>query len=393
MGESYDASEKDLEYIRNHLQAVIAESDIVDSESFTYKSELVRDDEIKENLKKAFEEKDNEMLNNVIEFDDDELAVLSADKIRIRDFGGEVEFIWTYYNADGNNGLGQFVDMYIIEDNLINANKERREAIKEKGMEYGSEAFINCIYQEAHTFICDNDGSDNFKKALDDFKNGEYSFTIEGYDQRSNEFYDKLLNFFSENCPRLSSALRTERLNGFQPVTTDMAITMWESGLCVTDNEGYPLAPFRQKPDDYGMFENVKDYTFYADSNDYYKQEIMDEICENVQNICEYPEFDLVKRCEDYEWYSYAEYWDEYMNTQELLRNGETEPIERFFADVRQESKNNPCLIDAYHFAATGQQAVNDLHKENERRQEQEQKQDNQKEVAVTKPQSGGRGR
>jgi hypothetical protein len=386
-GESVNANDKEIEIIRNNLDSVLEKSDVMETDSFTVEP-LTDEYEVYDETPQTESEKAAESTTKTEDFSD----IIGVNKIESEHDDYHDAYCWTYFNPEGFDGKGQFVQMWFDEDLMRAALCDRRQITGQKGAELGNKAFVDCIYNNARTNLCDNDGDKAFGEWLEDFRNGECGHVIKGVDETSKEFYDKIVDVFASDSPAVSEAFRKERLNGYQPIKTDVAVAMWENGFSVVDNDGFEIAPFSESG--YGMFTNVKDYVFYGDSNDYYRQQLFDEIAENVDSISENSEFDLSNCYEDYEWYSYNECQNAFLNVQELLRTGETEPLENYLKDVsRHYSSENLQDDEVVQNISGAIQAVKELKQDVERTRSLEREKSESQEATPIMSNAGGRGR
>lgn len=94
-------------------------------------------------------------------------------------------FYWTYFNPNGNDGNGQFIEITITESDIEAAAK----AMEANGgrTEEGYNAFISFIEDNCDQIATDT-GTDDFEAEREHFLNGEFDLTVKGADTlNSNE--------------------------------------------------------------------------------------------------------------------------------------------------------------------------------------------------------------
>ena len=87
--------------------------------------------------------------------------------------------IWIYYNADGNNGQGQFVETTIYADDVVSANNTAKS----------NKDFLDRLYEKCETTLIDF-GTADFDSTLKYFKGNNFDLAINSEDT------DKISNYF-----------------------------------------------------------------------------------------------------------------------------------------------------------------------------------------------------
>lgn len=113
-------------------------------------------------------------------------------------------FVWTYFNSDGNNGEGEFIEKYISEQDIYAAYMARISASDEAA---GRNAFINYIFENCREAIIDT-YSGYFQGYAQDYINkpdsvAEY-FGI-GENSAFIEDMNALITLLEESCPDVAA--------------------------------------------------------------------------------------------------------------------------------------------------------------------------------------------
>ncbi len=117
-------------------------------------------------------------------------------------------FVWTYFNNDGDNGNGEFVEKNISEQDIYAAYMERTNTDNEAD---GRNAFIDYIFEHCNESVIDTH-SEAFKSYAESYINkpetiAEY-YGI-GVDSSNVEDMNAFIKLLTENCP----AINKEPLN------------------------------------------------------------------------------------------------------------------------------------------------------------------------------------
>lgn len=112
-------------------------------------------------------------------------------------------FVWTYFNIDGDNGNGEFVEKNISEQDIYAAYMERTHTDNEAD---GRNAFIDYIFEHCNESVIDTH-SEAFKSYADSYINkpeavNEY-YGI-GVDSSNVEDMNAFIKLLTENCPAIS---------------------------------------------------------------------------------------------------------------------------------------------------------------------------------------------
>ena len=291
-------------------------------------------------------------------------------------------FVWKYYNPDGNDGNGQFIEYHITEEDISAAvvNKHKAELA---GVAEPRAVFTNTLIEKCKQYLIDNDASDVFLKYKAEFLSDTHDLNIPSeFLTKDTIFSEKLIVFLSSGNAEYEEIRRKERLAEYRPINTVMAVQMWENGFGLLNADGYELPLYKNENSDYTAFEDKKDNSFYVLPQDYRIQQLYDEITEYVVNISE---------VEEYSFYKFFDNYDDSFSLQdnvqtELSSNEDLSSLAEYFYEVGRESYDSDSVNEVYNAAQNGQAALEELEKELKNRQR-----DNGDVIDLT--QQSGRGR
>ena len=126
-------------------------------------------------------------------------------------------FIWTYFNSDGDNGNGEFVEKYISEQDIYAAYMARANAENEAD---GRNAFITCILENCREAVIDT-YSGYFQGYADEYINKPDS-VAEYYGIGENSIYTEnmtsLITLLEESCPSAAADKNKQAENDSRPL-------------------------------------------------------------------------------------------------------------------------------------------------------------------------------
>ncbi len=378
-------TQKATELIFNHVEAALKElnvrkraetqeqdsafeNSLDEAKEFVQKDIQSREDTIKAEQDKAADEQKETYLgneNDAHEPTEEEIRLSSREVIDVHNG----EFLWVYYNPDGNDGKGQFVEMHVDENDLKEAFKARMTVEKAYIEDISLEAFVQALYQNAHTELIDNDGSEGYEEYKAMMLSDDHDFSIES--TIDNTVGNKAVkDFMTENSELLQQLERNAAKDGMKPVSVNMAVAMWENGFRVLDADynQIPSYDYTNGDNDYSWAENAKDYSFYVSHNDHYEQQMYDEIAECAEQIADCEDFALYDCYDEYDWDDYEDNLSIKDNVEEKIRNGGEQTLFKYFYDVHKECFGYEAEIA--NAAEQGMQALKELHAEYSRRKE-----------------------
>lgn len=321
---------------------------------------------VEEGFDIVYREKERQAnVNDVHEPTDEEIRLSSREVIDVHNG----EFLWVYFNPDGNDGKGQFVEMHVDENDLKEAFKARMTVEKAYIEDISLEAFVQTLYQNAHTELIDNDGSEGYEEYKAMMLSDDHDFSFES--TIDNAVKNKVVkDFMTENSDLLQQLERNAAKDGMKPVSVNMAVTMWENGFRVLDADynQIPSYDYTNGDNDYSWAENAKDYSFYVSHNDHYEQQMYDEIAECAEQIADCEDFALYDCYDEYDWNDYEDDRSIKENVEEKIRIGGEQTLFKYFYDVHKECFGYEAEIA--NAAEQGMQALKELHAEYSRRKE-----------------------
>ena len=126
-------------------------------------------------------------------------------------------FIWTFFNPDGDNGNGEFVEKYISEQDIYAAYMARANEENEAD---GRNAFITCILENCREAVIDT-YSGYFQGYADEYINKPDS-AAEFYGIGENSIYTEdmtaLITLLEENCPSAAADKDRQAENKSRPL-------------------------------------------------------------------------------------------------------------------------------------------------------------------------------